>query len=147
MANYDNVKLGLIDTIKVWNQRRQDEAVRRAYFAREGENPAPEDYAKADKLKEELLKRKQARKQERKNRKAFNRYKRENPNDEIGLSDFTEGFKDEHEKPLTSAEAFNNSLSPKNYPSYGENKSINKGRRPRARTPSPENQAIDPLSR
>ena len=88
--DYNDVKLGLIDRFKVWNERRAAEARRQQYLKDEGEL-LEVDYSEADKLAEELLNNKKIKKATRDAAKMYKATYGKN-DDGVGKDDFIEEY-------------------------------------------------------
>ena len=87
---YNDVKLGLIGRLRVWNARRIANMQRNQYNKDEKEL-LEVDYSKADELEEELLSKKRIKKATRDASKIYNREYGKN-NDGVGKDDFIEEF-------------------------------------------------------
>jgi len=88
--DYSKMKLGMIDKIKVWNQRRIAEARRNQYYKDEGEL-LEVDYSEADKLEMDLLEQKRIKKATKDAAKLYKQSYGKN-NDGVGESDFIEDY-------------------------------------------------------
>lgn len=84
--NYNNVKLGLIDRFKVWQERRKAEAQRDGYYKEEGEL-IEVDYSEADKMKHKLLHQKRVRKATKDASRLYKKY-----SDGLSEADFIEQY-------------------------------------------------------
>lgn len=71
--NYRNIKLGLIDKLKVWQERRKAEIEREGYYKEEGEL-IEVDYSKADKMERKLLHQKRVKKATKDASKLYKKY-------------------------------------------------------------------------
>ena len=88
--DYSNVRLGLIDRIRVWNARRIAEAQRNQYLKDEGELTEV-DYSRADKLEKDLLNKRRVKRATRDARKIYKSvYGKDN--DGVGESDFIDDY-------------------------------------------------------
>lgn len=88
--NYSDVKLGLIGRLRVWNERRIAEKIRKEYGKNEGELVEVE-YSDADKLEKELLEKKKIKKAT-KDAAKFYRIAYGKDDDGVGEADFIEQY-------------------------------------------------------
>lgn len=86
--DYNNVKLGLIGRLRVWNERRIAESIRDQIYKHEGER-VEVDYSAANRLEKELLEQKRIKKATRDAKQMYKTTYGKN-NDGVGESDFVD---------------------------------------------------------
>ena len=89
---YSNVKLGILDRIKVWNEKRAADSFVRAYKDVEGDDGLGVDYTKADALEIKLLEQRRLKIATKDARREYKAYLKQGGNDGLGEADYIEKY-------------------------------------------------------